>query len=160
MLGVADEPATLTLQAIASWLLERSTQTLTNVPPQDCSGFYGAGCSSGTGGFITPDFKLNLSGTYNSGPVTLRAQGRMIGNLKVFPTITNTIVKEVDEVWYVDLSFSIQATEQFSFCGGVENLLDKDPPIFGTTFVGDANTDVSLYDTLGRRFFAGARVKF
>jgi len=160
MLGVADEPATLTLQAIASWLLERSTQTLTNVAPQDCAGFYGAGCSSGTGGFITPDFKLNLSGTYNSGGVTLRAQGRMIGGLEVFPTITNTIVKEIDPVWYVDLSFSLQANEQFTVFGGIENLLDKDPPIFGTTFVGDANTDVSLYDTLGRRFFAGARVKF
>ncbi|MDP8914711.1 MAG: TonB-dependent receptor [Pseudomonadota bacterium] len=108
----------------------------------------------------TPDFKLNLSGTYNSGGVTLRAQGRMIGGLEVFPTITNTIVKEIDPVWYVDLSFSLQAGEQFTFFGGIENLLDKDPPIFGTTFVGDANTDVSLYDTLGRRFFAGARVKF
>lgn len=154
------ERANLTLQAIGSWLLERSIKTLSNVAPQDCAGYYGAGCSSGSGGFTIPDFKLNLSSTYNSGAVTVRGQARMIGNLNVFPTITNTIVKEIDPVWYFDLTTSIQAGEHLTLFGGVENMLDKQPPIFGTTFVGDANTDVSLYDTLGRRFFAGARVKF
>ena len=39
-------------------------------------------------------------------------------------------------------------------------MLDRQPPILGTTLVGDANTDVSLYDTLGRRYFIGARMKF
>ena len=83
----------------------------------------------------------------------------MIGDLKLYPTATN-VVKSVDPVWYLDTSFSIDATETFSFFGGVNNLLDRQPPILGTTLVGDANTDVSLYDTLGRRYFIGARMKF
>ena len=30
----------------------------------------------------------------------------------------------------------------------------------GTALSGDANTDPSLYDVLGRRFFVGARARF
>ncbi|WP_278395136.1 TonB-dependent receptor domain-containing protein [Sphingobium yanoikuyae] len=157
-LSLGDD-ASLSLQAIASWLFERTTQVLATSAPQDCAGYYGAGCSVGTGGFITPDFKLNLGATYASGPLSFRLQGRMIGDLKLYPTATN-VVKSVDPVWYLDTSFSIDATETFSFFGGVNNMLDRQPPILGTTLVGDANTDVSLYDTLGRRYFVGARMKF
>jgi iron complex outermembrane receptor protein len=39
-------PANLSLTAVASWLMERSTQVLVSQKPQDCAGFYGAGCSS------------------------------------------------------------------------------------------------------------------
>jgi iron complex outermembrane receptor protein len=158
-LGIGGEDAKLDLKGVASWLFERSIQTLTNVPPQDCAGFYGAGCSSGSGGFIIPDFKLNLSASYSSGPIDIRAQGRMIGNLEAYPTVT-TIIEKSPAVWYFDLNTTFRASEHFSFIFGVENLLDKMPPILGTTFVGDANVDVSLYDTLGRRYFAGVRMKF
>jgi outer membrane receptor protein involved in Fe transport len=153
------EPASLTLQAVASWLLERSTRVLASSAAQDCSGFYGGGCSSGTGGFITPDFKLNLTGTYSTGPLSWRVQGRMIGGLDAYRTVVTTI-DEIKPVWYVDTTLSFDVSEQFNLFGGVENLLDKQPPIFGTQFVGDANTDVSLYDTLGRRFFIGGRLRF
>jgi outer membrane receptor protein involved in Fe transport len=54
----------------------------------------------------------------------------------------------------------VELSKSFTFFAGVNNLFDKMPPILGTTFVGDANVDVSLYDTLGRRYFAGLRVKF
>jgi outer membrane receptor protein involved in Fe transport len=155
------EVANLSLQAVGSWLFERSTQVLTSVPPQDCAGFYGAGCSTGTGGFIIPDFKLNLSAIYNSGPLSVRGQGRMIGGLDAYKTVRpNTIVKSAPSVWYFDLTATVDLSKNFTFFAGVNNLFDKMPPILGTTFVGDANVDVSLYDTLGRRYFAGLRVKF
>ncbi len=34
------------------------------------------------------------------------------------------------------------------------------PPILGTAISADTNTDPSLYDVVGRRFFIGARVNF
>jgi outer membrane receptor protein involved in Fe transport len=154
------EVANLSLQAVGSWMFERSTQVPGSVT-QDCAGFYGAGCSRGTGGFIIPDFKLNLNATYHSGPLTVRGQGRMIGGLDVFPTLKDkTIVKSAPAVWYFDLTANVDLSKNFTFFAGVNNLFDKMPPILGTTFVGDANVDVSLYDTLGRRYFAGLRVKF
>ena len=154
------DDATLRLTGVASWLFERSTQVLSTVAPQDCAGFYGAGCSTGTGGFIIPDFKLNLGAAYSSGPVSIRGQARMIGGLKVFPTVTTTNIKTAPATWYFDLTSTFEINDNFTFFAGVDNLLDKMPPILGTTFVGDANVDVSLYDTLGRRYFAGVRMKF
>lgn len=153
------DDATLRLTGVASWLFERSTQVLSTVAPQDCAGFYGAGCSTGTGGFIIPDFKLNLGAAYSSGPLSIRGQARMIGGLKAFPTV-NTIVKSAPATWYFDLTSTFEINDNFTFFAGVDNLFDKMPPILGTTFVGDANVDVSLYDTLGRRYFAGVRMKF
>ena len=154
------DDATLRLTGVASWLFERSTQVLSTVAPQDCAGFYGAGCSTGTGGFIIPDFKLNLGAAYSSGPLSIRGQARMIGGLKVFPTVTTTNIKTAPATWYFDLTSTFEINDNFTFFAGVDNLLDKMPPILGTTFVGDANVDVSLYDTLGRRYFAGVRMKF
>ena len=153
------EDASLSLQAVASWLFERTQQVLPTSAPQDCAGYYGAGCSVGTGGFITPDFKLNVGGTYSSGPLTFGIQGRMIGDLELYRTATN-VVKSVDPVWYFDTSFRIDATDKLALFGGINNMFDRQPPILGSVLVGDANTDVSLYDTLGRRFFIGATMKF
>lgn len=153
------EDAQLRLTGVASWLFERSTQVLSTVAPQDCAGFYGAGCSTGSGGFIIPDFKLNLGAAYTSGPLSIRGQARMIGGLKAFPTVT-TIVKSAPATWYFDMTSTFEINDKFTFFAGVDNLLDKMPPILGTTFVGDANVDVSLYDTLGRRYFTGVRLKF
>jgi len=43
---------------------------------------------------------------------------------------------------------------------GMQNMFDKQPPIFFQNNVLNANTDVSTYDTLGRRFFIGFNQKF
>ena len=149
----------LNLAVVASWLFHKTTQTLTSSAPQDCAGFYGAGCSNGSGGFILPDFKLNLNGTVRSGPVSLRLVGRMIGSLKAYQGVQATVMK-VPAVWYEDASLSVDAGKHMNFFVGVDNISDKQPPVLGTTFVGDANVDVSLYDVAGRRFFVGATLKF
>jgi outer membrane receptor protein involved in Fe transport len=43
---------------------------------------------------------------------------------------------------------------------GVQNIGDKQPPIFFQNNVTNANTDVSTYDTLGRRYFVSFQQKF
>jgi iron complex outermembrane recepter protein len=158
-ISLMGNPAQLSIQAVASWLFNKTQKTLTNTTPQDCAGYYGAGCSSGTGGLILPDFKLNLAGTLNSGPVSWRVQGRMIGSLDAYKTITTTAGK-IPAVWYFDSTVTFDINDRMSWTIGVNNLTDKQPPIFGTTYVGDANTDVSLYDVAGRRYFTGVTFKF
>jgi outer membrane receptor protein involved in Fe transport len=153
------QDASLTLQGVGSWMFERSIQTLSTAAPLDCAGYYGGGCSQGNGGFIIPDFKLNLNAAYDNGPVNVRVQSRMVGKIKPYKTVV-TNIGNVDPVWYFDLSANFKATDNFTFFAGVDNVFDKQPPILGTTYVGDANVDISLYDVMGRRFFAGARVKF
>jgi outer membrane receptor protein involved in Fe transport len=158
MLGLGDHAANLNLQAIASWLFHRTTQSFSGATPQDCAGFYGAGCSSGTGGFITPDFKVNMSAAYQSGLFSWRVVGRMIGGLDVYPGTAAT-VQHVPPVWYVDTTFGFDLGDHVNLFAGIDNLANKQPPILGTTFVGDANVDVSLYDVQGRRYFAGVTLK-
>jgi outer membrane receptor protein involved in Fe transport len=43
---------------------------------------------------------------------------------------------------------------------GMQNIADKQPPIFYQNNVTNANTDVSTYDLLGRRFFIALQQKF
>ena len=60
-------------------------------------------------------------------------------------------VERIGAQHYFDLAASIQATENFTFVLGVENLFDRKPPIVGTQ-QADANTFPASYDVIGRRF--------
>jgi len=71
---------------------------------------------------------------------------------------------EIKAANYFDLAFRVNASEHMEFTFLVQNLLDREPPLVGssagsTTFNG-GNTFPSTYDTIGRRFTAGARLKF
>ncbi len=58
---------------------------------------------------------------------------------------------------YLDLSGIWAVSGDIDVRLGVNNVLDKDPPI---TDQGGANTFRGVYDALGRYWFAGASVKF
>lgn len=66
----------------------------------------------------------------------------------------------IPSVTYVDLTLGYTLPTDTRFQVGVTNLTDKDPPIFYQNNVLNANTDVSTYDTLGRRWFVGVTQKF
>lgn len=156
--ALGDDGATLSLQAVASWLFERSTQVLSGQDPVDCAGKMGGGCT-GTGVFAVPDFKLLLGTIYSSGPLSWRLQGRMIGGLKLYEGVKSPVQKTKAQ-WYFDTSASYDVTDTLQMFGGIDNLFNNKPPIMGTALSGDANTDPSLYDVIGRRFFIGARARF
>jgi outer membrane receptor protein involved in Fe transport len=62
---------------------------------------------------------------------------------------------------YLDLSGSYALTEKASIRGGINNIMDKDPPLspnVGTT--GNGNTYPQTYDALGRFLFLGVTYKF
>jgi outer membrane receptor protein involved in Fe transport len=65
---------------------------------------------------------------------------------------------------YFDLTARFDVSDQVEFTVGVQNLLDKQPPIVGssagsTSFNG-GNTFPSTYDTTGRRYAASVRFKY
>ncbi|HBK45890.1 MAG TPA: TonB-dependent receptor [Xanthomonadaceae bacterium] len=158
-LSPGGDPAQLSLTLLASWLFERSMQVIADEGELDCAGRMGGGCGGGTGNFLIPDFKLNLSAGYRSGPLSLRLQSRMIDKFELYPGIT-AAVSESPRVWYFDANASYDLNGHLEIFGGIDNIGDRQPPILGTALAGDANTDVSLYDVLGRRYFLGVRVKF
>jgi outer membrane receptor protein involved in Fe transport len=65
---------------------------------------------------------------------------------------------------YFDLSTRFAVTDNFELTLSVINLLDKQPPILGSsagsTAFNGGNTFPSTYDTQGRRYAATARLKF
>jgi outer membrane receptor protein involved in Fe transport len=64
----------------------------------------------------------------------------------------------VGSVVYHDLSGAYYLTDSVTLSGGVNNLLDKQPPYYSGN--NDSNTDPYTYDVLGRYFFVKANVKF
>jgi outer membrane receptor protein involved in Fe transport len=65
-----------------------------------------------------------------------------------------------DAVTYVDFTASYNFTDSIEAFGGIDNAFDEQPPLLTSSWGGDANTDVTLYDVMGRRYFVGLRTRF
>jgi outer membrane receptor protein involved in Fe transport len=72
--------------------------------------------------------------------------------------------REIKARSYFDFTARFNVNEHFDLTFTVMNLFDKNPPIvgnnIGSTTFNSGNTFPSTYDPLGRRFAAGARIKF
>ena len=65
--------------------------------------------------------------------------------------------------FYLDSQLTFTPVQKFEFYVGVDNLLDTKAPnlLSGTTFnTTGADTAADVYDIFGRRYYAGARLKF
>lgn len=69
----------------------------------------------------------------------------------------------IGSVAYVDLQFTWQPTEQYQVYLGANNVFDKEPPLLISGIPSDSTgteTDAGTYDAIGRRWYAGVRLKF
>jgi outer membrane receptor protein involved in Fe transport len=77
---------------------------------------------------------------------------------------TNDIDRTFSKRDYFDIAASWSATKQLTLRGGINNVLDKDPPLSNSNNLaavfGNGNTYPQVYDTLGRRVFFNATYKF
>jgi outer membrane receptor protein involved in Fe transport len=64
----------------------------------------------------------------------------------------------VDSVVYADLFGSWSATDQLTFRLGVDNLTDEEPQLY--TPDQDSGTNPSVYDVIGRRYYASVNYAF
>lgn len=158
----------LSARLFVSWLDERSEQQA-GAAKIDRAGQTGIQQSDGVP-YALPDYKLTAFVNYTNGPWATFLQGRYIAS----GTSENSLVEgkdisdnSVDSAFYLD--WNLGYTFQFSngttleLFGNVTNLLDEDPPItpYYSVFLGYAQqTNSLLFDTLGRRYTVGARVRF
>ena len=154
---------------------------------RECVGFYSANCGFPSGG-LEPKYSFNERTTLSLGRVDLSLLWRYMSSMKYEPGLpplfSGTIVTEpasragepgtlngktvnfnrIPAVHYFDFSTRFNVNEHFDLTFTVMNLFDKDPPIVGntagTTSQNSGNTFPATYDPLGRRFAAGARIKF
>ena len=88
---------------------------------------------------------------------------RYIGKLEITNpdgAIPNAPPLPIPSFTYLDLTVGYNFPTNTRVQAGAINLNNKQPPIFYQNNVTNANTDVSTYDTLGRRWFLGLTQKF
>jgi outer membrane receptor protein involved in Fe transport len=77
------------------------------------------------------------------------------------PTVTHPWPNlKIPSVTYLDFNVGYTFPTQTKIQAGVQNLTDKQPPIFYQNNVTNANTNVETYDTLGRKWWVSFNQKF
>lgn len=108
-----------------------------------------------------------LGYTFNN--VTLSWQtnylGKIVDTLGGYGDTSLDALNTVGDRFYHDVQarFGVGEDRKFEFYLGVDNLFDKDPPFLPSGFASNVTgteTAADTYDPFGRRFYAGARVKF
>jgi outer membrane receptor protein involved in Fe transport len=157
--GLFENSAKLGIVLHAGWLFERVRQII-GAAPIDCAGYFGSCTAQGSDSGGSPDFKATLMASYTSGPLLVRSQVRYIDDLQPLQNIAASTPVKADAVTYIDFSASFKFNDTIEAFGGIDNAFDEQPPLLSSSWGGDANTDVTLYDVMGRRYFVGLRTHF
>ncbi|WP_191229268.1 TonB-dependent receptor plug domain-containing protein [Aurantiacibacter xanthus] len=111
-------------------------------------------------------WKLNTTVGYDFGPGMISLNWRHLPSARHFVKATSPNAQQDDIRAYdiFDLAGRYQVNETLQLRGGIENLFDRDPNIYGripgvTDAVGEPEPG-GAYDVLGRRFYIGAKVSF
>ncbi|WP_144209098.1 TonB-dependent receptor [Shewanella donghaensis] len=115
--------------------------------------------TGGVGAYAELKTNFNLTATGDDWSATYEA--RYIDGMDSFACKDDTskcYAPSVDSIVYHDISASYDLTNAVTLSGGVNNVLDEEPPYY--TGNNDSNTDPYTYDVLGRYFFVRASVKF
>lgn len=146
----------LTYFIAGSYLLENTIQGSPVVNPIDCAGYVAnGGCAS-----ANPEWRFTQRLTWEHGPASVSLRHRYIGEVTdgryaaaiAARTAMPKLAKPVaPATHYVDLSGDWEVNERVTLYGGIDNLLNQEPP-----YLHERQT----YDVLGRRFNIGVRARF
>ena len=135
-----------------------------NGPLYECAGTVGEIC-------LRPDPKVRWvqSSSWSRGPITAQLRWRHLGSLTQDAVArgeadpSDYAVPKISAFDYFDLGASYDL-DKLTFRVGIENVLNKKPPIVGNGYGGTAenggNTYPATYDVLGRSFFVSAVARF
>jgi iron complex outermembrane recepter protein len=171
-----DLPAGLGDLAIAlngSYLDKLETNPAPGLGTYDCAGLFGPVCQT-----VNPRWRHNLRLSWGLPlDVTAALTWRYLGSVKLdnnsgdplLASFTDANGNTVRNEWnaaigsysYFDLAATWQLRQNFELRAGINNLLDKDPPLVSSEIVsgGAANT-YETYDPYGRQWFAAFTAKF
>ena len=151
----------------ATFLKKYEVEEIAGDGSYDCVGLYGPNkCGS-----PNPQYRHKLRGTWNTPwDVDTNVTWSHISKVDIQTTSGNPkltgVVREVERTLaaqnYLDVQASWRATKGLTLSAGINNLLDKDPPIAASIPVGqgNGNTFPSVYDALGRKVFVTAGYRF
>lgn len=150
------EYGSLGFNFIGSWLDKLETDPGEQVPPYDCAGFFSDEC-----GTPKNEWRHRARMTWQTPwssdiSLTWRYYGE-VDNVGGTDRLDGTF----DAQNYLDLAGNWQVRENLRLRAGINNILDRDPPLsysVGTT--GNNNTYPQTYDAMGRYFFVGLTADF
>jgi len=152
----------LTFTLNGSYTSVASTSPLPGFGSYDCAGLYGATCGS-----VFPKWRSNLRASWEAPRINVlfSAQWRYIGSTELDSNtsnpllsngVYNTLNARVGSVSYLDLSAIWTVNKILELRAGVNNVLDRDPPVIPAEITGTGSGNVyANYDTLGREVFVG-----
>jgi len=127
-----------------------------------CVGFYAEQCAS-----PIHRWRTNTTFAWSDGPFSLSLDWHHLSpvtdaaekyNTALFPTLP---VQRIPAADYFDLAAVWLITERFQLRLGVDNLFDREPVNVGSTRqLSLGGTYARAYESIGRRFWAGARIRF
>ena len=158
----------MNLNFVGTYLKEFITEPIPGLGDYDCAGFFGPTC-----GTPLPEWRHKLRATWSTPwNADLALTWRFMGEVKYEGRSSNPLlagtVPSIDDKMkamnYFDIAGSWYFTKNLSITGGVNNLLDTDPPIVNSNFAGapfgNGNTYPVVYDALGRKVFLTLTAKF
>jgi outer membrane receptor protein involved in Fe transport len=152
---------------VGTWLDELVTDNGVSTP-YDCVGFYGNQC-----GTPNPEWRHTARVTWNlPDGIGLSGRWRYFSAVSQDTSSTNPTLSgttqpanlRIPSQSYFDLTLSARIGDHYSFRLGVNNILDRDPPLIGAQAcpagICSNNTYTQVYDALGRYIFAGVTLDF
>ncbi len=156
-----------------TWVHDRQVSPLPGQVAYNCAGLYGPTCGAPAPKW-RHDARISWATPWKA---VLSLNWRYIGGTgvdinagSVFSSATagqrDIADAHIPGYSYFDLAATIPVANRLVFRFGVNNLLDRDPPVVDNFNLsvnaqyGNGNTFPALYDTLGRTVFAGLNARF
>ncbi len=156
------------LNLVGTYVIEQVSQPLPGLGSYDCKGLFGYTCGQPNPAWrhvlrttwTTPD-NINVSLAWR------HIGGTQLSSLSSNPALsgsaTSIVNRRIGAYNYFDLTMVADVTKDVQVRMGVNNLLDKDPPVIAAGILssfGNGNTYPGVYDALGRTIFFGTTLKF
>lgn len=166
----------MTLALNGAFLLRSETQPFPGGPTYDCAGLFGAICQT-----VNPRWRHTLRATWSSpwdldvslnwrfiAAVSLDNNDRnplLLGhtflNQKTGGPALDLYNARLPSFSYLDLTARWRLRRQLELRAGINNVLDKDPPLVTSEITASgANNTYETYDTLGRQLFLAFTARF
>ena len=141
---------TLRSNIVGSYNLDKTFQPLLSDPSldYDCSGIVSVQC------FAQPKWRHTFTANYSKDDWTAIARWRYYGDVDFEGE------GGLSSYSFFDVTGSYQVNDYVSVSAGVNNVLDKEPPMVGGALSTNGNTVAGFYDTLGRYLFTNVKVSF
>jgi iron complex outermembrane recepter protein len=151
-------PGSLGFSVSGTWLMSFKQQTAPTAAVVELAG------TGGTTGSSYFSYRTLTGLSYEIGPASVELQWTHL------PTIENSIaasqptttIQPARQYNLFNLSAGYEFSERFSTRFGVDNLLDRQPPVVGAqpgVTDGAGSTNPSVYDVLGRRYYLSVKAK-